>query len=219
MSRVRIPTVAISLAAAPPRPWWRHLLRAVARRLRERWPTVRRTLPRDLAILLLVYLVSRLVGVAWVMTDSVHTSMALVLKTEPPARGDLAAFAYAGGTLPNYYLGTPFTRGLMALGFKPQLDGPQPGDGFMKYLSGLPGDRIVVEGRQVFLVTPSGRYAMGEAKTHTRHGVPLQPIQAQTIPPGFVYVWAPHRDALDSRYAVMGLVPVSSLAGKGVALW
>ena len=30
---------------------------------------------------------------------------------------------------------------------------------------------------------------------------------------------APHEDALDSRYALMGLVPVGAIAGKGVPLW
>ena len=30
---------------------------------------------------------------------------------------------------------------------------------------------------------------------------------------------APHRDALDSRYSLMGLVPVSSIAGRAVKLW
>lgn len=197
-------------------PSWRQRLGA---HLLRRLSVARRTLPRDLAIVLLIFLVSRHMSLAWIMTDSVHTSVAVVVKGGAPHRGDLAAFAYSGGTLKNYYLATPTTRAALKLGMNPVLDGPRKGDGFLKYLQGLPGDRIEVEDRKVFLVTPKGRFFMGEGKSHTRHGVPLEMIRPQTIPPGFVYVWAPHRDALDSRYSVMGLVPSTSIVGKGIALW
>jgi conjugal transfer pilin signal peptidase TrbI len=32
-------------------------------------------------------------------------------------------------------------------------------------------------------------------------------------------MWAPHLDALDSRYALMGLVPAHTIVGRGIALW
>jgi len=193
--------------------------RAVARRARERAPAIRRTLPRDLALLLLCYLITRLVGAAWITTDSVHASAALILKGSPPAAGELVAFAYAGDPIPNYYANTWTAKALQSVGLPATLDGPRKGDGFIKYMVGVAGDRIEVVGRDVFLQTRQGRVYVGRAKEASRHGVPLQPIRPQTIPQGFVYVWAPHVDALDSRYAAMGLVPVSSFVGRGVRLW
>ena len=198
---------------------WQAVVAKLRAHLRSRLPHVRRTLPRDMAILLVLYLLSRQVSVAWVLTDSVYTQAALILKGVPPRQGELAAFAYTGGSLSNYYADNTVTQALRALGLSPRLDGPAKGDGFIKYLIGVPGDRIEVEGRSVFLVTPTGRKFAGLVKTHSKHGVPLTPIKPQTIPEGYVYMMAPHLDALDSRYALMGLVPATSIAGKGVALW
>lgn len=192
---------------------------AVSRRVRARWPTIRRTLPRDLAILLLCFLVTRHVGIAWIMTDSVHSSLALVIKGARPRPGELAAFAYTGGQLSNYYSATPTTRLALKLGFTPRLEGPQPGDGFIKYMVGVPGDRVEVIDRKVYLTTMKGRFFMGVAKTHSRNGEPLTPIRSQTIPPGYAYMSAPHLDALDSRYSLMGLVPANTIVGRGIALW
>lgn len=199
--------------------FFRRAAAAVGRRAQSRWPTIRRTLPRDLAILLLCFLVARHVGIAWIMTDSVHASLALVIKGTKPRQGELAAFGYTGGKLLDYYSATPMTQLATTLGFRPKLEGPQPGDGFIKYMAGVPGDRVEVIDRKVYLTTNKGRIFVGVAKTHSRHGEPLAPIKSQTIPPGYVYMWAPHVDALDSRYALMGLVPAQTIVGRGIALW
>lgn len=189
------------------------------RRLRERWPTIRRELPRDVAILLWLTLLLQHFALGWVMTDSVHTSLALVMKGVPASAGDLVVFGYTGKPIEHYYTEGPLHRLQRSLGQAVSTAGPKVGDGFIKYLVGVEGDRIEVEGDHVYLQTKRGRLDMGVCKPHTRHGVPLKPIKAQTIPAGFVYVWAPHTDALDSRYEVMGLVPASALAGKAVRLW
>lgn len=187
--------------------------------LRKRWPAVRRALPRDLAILLLLFVLTRHVGLAWVMTDSVHKSVVLVLKGAAVRPGELAVFGYTGSPIAGYY-GQSWWSGLLGrLGWPRPSSGPAKGEGFVKYLLGVPGDRIEVEDRRVWLVTPHGRIDAGLAKTHSRHGVPLQPIASQTIQPGYVYMGAPHVDALDSRYTVMGLVPASTIAGRAVPLW
>jgi hypothetical protein len=199
--------------------WWRRLGQRVAGRVRAKWPQLRRTLPRDLAILLLLFLLTRQVGVAWVMTDSIHKSLAVILKGAAPKQGELAAFAYAGDVVPNYYAEVPSTKWAQKLGMNVRLDGPAKGDGFIKYLWGVPGDRIEVVGRKVYLINRKGRYFMGDAKPQSRHGAPLTPIKSQTIPEGYVYMWSPHIDALDSRYSVVGLVPRQNVFGKGVALW
>lgn len=189
-------------------------------RLASRWPSIRRQLPRDLSIVLFLAVLAQHLGLAWVMTDSVHTSLALVLKGASVRPGQLAVFGYTGETIPRY--NEDWADGLrrrLGLEVAPQ-DGPRRGDGFTKYLIGIPGDRIEVEeGGRVFLVTAQGRFDMGRCKPFSRHGVPLQCTQAQVIPEGYVYMWAPHVDALDSRYAVMGLVPRSSIVGRAVKLW
>ena len=180
---------------------------------------MRRQLPRDLLILAWVAILSQALGVAWVMTDSVHTSVALVLKGARVQPGELAVFGYSGRTLPMYYPDDWTYRLKTALGGSTSRDGPQPGDGFVKYLIGLPGDRVEVVGDHVFLTTPKGRFDMGRWKPVSRNGAALRPIADQVIPDGFAYMWAPHTDALDSRYEVMGLVPVSAISGRAVRLW
>ena len=180
---------------------------------------MRRQLPTDLLILTWLALAAQAFSVAWVMTDSVHTSVALVLKGASVRPGELAVFGYSGEPIPGYYQDDKLFRLQQALGQTPSSLGPRKGDGFVKYLMGIPGDRIEVEGDHVFLNTARGRFDMGRCKPASRHGHPLAPIAPQVIPPGMVYVWAPHVDALDSRYAVMGLVPRSAIVGKAVPLW
>ena len=191
----------------------------LARRCRERAPVIRRQLPRDLVVVLWLALLAQSMGVAWVMTDSVHTSLALVIKGAPVRPGELAVFGYAGEPIAQYYSDDGFTKLLRSWGEPVSLSGPRKGDGFVKYLLGVEGDRVEVEGDAVYLQTKAGRFAVGRCKPATRKGVPLQPIAPQTIPAGYVYVWAPHVDALDSRYAAMGLVPSSALVGRAVPLW
>jgi len=192
----------------------------LARRLRERWPVIQRQLPRDLAIVLFVAALSRFVGVAWIMTDSVHSSLAVVFKGVPPRPGELAVFAYSGEPIEGYYRDNTWTRAQQSLGLQVLTAGPRKGDGFIKYLMGVPGDRIERDGQQIWLVKPSGeRIDGGRCKPLSRAGIPLQAIAPQVIPPGYVYMWAPNVDALDSRYAAMGLVPISAIGGRGVALW
>ncbi len=195
------------------------LLTRLRRRLRDRAPHIRRALPRDLAILLLLFTLTRFLGLGVVMTDSVHTRLALVVKGASPHVGQLAVFAYSGNALAGYYPDNWWASVRRSFGMQVSLDGPRKGDGFIKYLAGVAGDRIEVMGGHVFIVNAQGRHDMGACKPTTKHGVPLQPITPQVIPPGFVYVYAPHIDALDSRYSVMGLVPVRAIVGRGVAIW
>jgi len=195
------------------------LWQRLCRRARARWPDIRRTLPRDLAIVLMIFVVTRHAALAWVMTDSVHKSFVLVLKGTPARPGELAAFAYSGAQIPGYYSGMWWWDAAAKVGVTPPAAGPAKGTGFVKYMVGVPGDRIEVEGLQVWLVTPRGRINGGLCKPATRHGVPLKPITSQVIPPGFAYMWSPHPDALDSRYSEVGLVPAKAIVGRVVSLW
>ncbi|CAD5366863.1 Peptidase_S26 domain-containing protein [Rubrivivax sp. A210] len=191
----------------------------IAMRLQQRWPQIRHQLPRDVALVLVLGLLAQAYSLAVVATDSVHTSLALVIKGAPARPGDLVVFGYAGRPLERYYPEGMLARLQRKVGMEVSLAGPRMGEGLIKYLVGIPGDRVEVEGDQVYLQTRGGRLAVGRCKPTSSHGVPLTPVSPQTIPPGFVYVWAPHADALDSRYAVMGLVPAGALVGKAVKLW
>lgn len=209
-----VPVQAGVRPAWPLRSWqW------LVQRLRQRWPVNRKQIPRDLVVLLWLAILIQSFGLAWVMTDSVHTSLVLVLKGTPAAPGDLVVFGYTGRPIEHYYPEDTAYRLRRSLGWQVSTAGPKVGDGFVKYMVGVEGDRIEVIGDRVFLQTSRGRLDMGRCKATTRHGVPLAPVKAQTIAPGYVYVWAPHVDALDSRYEVMGLVPAKALLGKAVALW
>jgi conjugal transfer pilin signal peptidase TrbI len=194
-------------------------MRALGHRAKTRWPSIRRDLPRDLVVITWMVLIFKNLGLAWVLTDSVHTTVALVVKGAAVQPGELAVFAYSGQTLPTYYSADTAHRIGQWLGMNPSLEGPRRGEGFVKFLIGVPGDRVEVVADEVTLHTRKGPLAMGRCKPVSRAGVPLVPISSQRIPEGYVYVWAPHPDALDSRYAVMGLVPVSSIVGRGVKLW
>jgi conjugal transfer pilin signal peptidase TrbI len=195
------------------------LRQSVLRRFSDRWPVIRRTLPRDLVLLLWAALLLQHFSFGWVATDSVNTNVVLIHKAVAPKTGELAVFGYAGGQIPEYYPDSFWVQIRQALGMDASREGPRKGDGFVKYLLGVPGDRIEVTGKDVVLHTARGSWNVGRCKAESRHGHPLTCITSRVIPPGFVYVWAPHADALDSRYEVMGLVPAASIAGKAVRLW
>ena len=47
----------------------------------------------------------------------------------------------------------------------------------------------------------------------------LHPIQSQTIPEDYVFLYGSHPYSFDSRYAELGLVPTSKLQGRVIPLW
>jgi conjugal transfer pilin signal peptidase TrbI len=188
-------------------------------RLQARWPHIRRSLPRDIAIVILVGIAAQFFSVAWVMTDSIHTKLALILKGATVSKGQIAAFAYSGQTIPLYYDDWT-TQWRKVFHTNITLDGPRKGDAFTKYVVGVEGDRVEVMDRDVYLTSRTGeRRSVGRCKPVTRKGIPLVCTSPQVIPPGMVYVWAPHPDALDSRYAAMGLVPAKAIVGRAIPLW
>jgi conjugal transfer pilin signal peptidase TrbI len=89
-----------------------------------------------------------------------------------------------------------------------------PGMAFGKIVAGVPGDRVERRGRSFFV---AGRY-VGEAKPRSKDGVPVAPGPVGQIPSGSYFLFTPHRDSLDSRYAVIGWIPQSRILGvaKGV---
>jgi conjugal transfer pilin signal peptidase TrbI len=83
------------------------------------------------------------------------------------------------------------------------------GMAFGKIVGGVPGDLVERRGQAVFV---NGRF-IGVAKTHAQDGRPVAPGPVGRIPPGRYFVYTPHRDSLDSRYAVVGWIPQSRILG------
>jgi conjugative transfer signal peptidase TraF len=80
-----------------------------------------------------------------------------------------------------------------------------------KIMAGIPGDHVVVEGRNVSL-----RHA-DETVEHVGHAyraTQLEPIEAGEIPPGYFYARGTHESSLDSRYRAIGLVKRSAIRGR-----
>lgn len=130
-------------------------------------------------------------------TPSLPYTVALLHYGHPAAlqRGDFIVYAFAGEAQRRY-------PGLRA----------QP---FFKQVKGLPGDRVTVTGRQVFV----NGIAMGYAKPATFDRHPLTPIAETVIPPGYYYVQGAHPDSFDSRYRESGLVPMRQVIGKVTPLF
>jgi len=86
---------------------------------------------------------------------------------------------------------------------------------FFKRIGGVPGDRVTVIGRQVFVNDKS----VGVAKAATFDGHPLALIADTVIPPGYYYVQGTHPDSFDSRYRESGLVRMDQVIGKVTPLF
>ncbi len=126
------------------------------------------------------------------MSDSLPQSMYLVvLDAKPTAVGDFVAFEWQRGQF--------YRRDWT----------------FIKRVAGLPGQRVVVKERKVYI---DGK-PVGYAKPYSLHGVALDPIEAGVIPQGFLYAQAPHPDSLDSRYKVTGLIATKRIIGKAYAIF
>ena len=86
---------------------------------------------------------------------------------------------------------------------------------FFKQVGGVPGDRVTLRGRQVFINDRS----VGTAKAATFDRHPLDPIAATVIPAGHYYVQGMHPDSFDSRYSASGLVRADQVIGKVIPLF
>jgi conjugal transfer pilin signal peptidase TrbI len=102
-----------------------------------------------------------------------------------PRRGDLVVFVPPP---------TPFYPGGMAFG---------------KIVGGVPGDLVQRLGRAFYV---NGRL-IGIAKTHAQDGRAVAAGPVGRIPPGRYFVYTPHRDSLDSRYALVGWIPQARILG------
>lgn len=115
----------------------------------------------------------------------------LIHKGELPQRGQYVAFRWPGG-------------------------GPYPaGVTFVKIIAGMAGDAVTRADRDFFV---NGTH-VGQAKTVSRQGVPLELGPTGVLPAGRYYVRAPHPDSLDSRYRLTGWVSEAQIIGRAYALF
>jgi conjugal transfer pilin signal peptidase TrbI len=124
-------------------------------------------------------------------THSLPGTLYLIERGALPQRGEHVAFRWAGG-------------------------GPYPvGVTFIKVLAGQPGDTVTRDG-PTFVVAGT---ALGQAKPTSRRGEPLEPGPTGTLPEGRYFVFAPHPDSLDSRYALTGWIAREQFLGRARALF
>ena len=191
------PVAEAAQASSPPASDRRSLGQRWAAYKAQRFPLARKRIPWVIAAGLAIFVFSEHFALGWVWTESVPANVVIVLKGTPPVPGQLMAYVYEGAAI----------------------GGWKRGDAFIKYAAAMEGDIIHRDGRQFWAETPRGRVPLGLAKQFSAKGVPLAPADAGVVPAGFIYAHAPHADALDSRYAVSGLVSRRAVIGRAVVLF
>lgn len=114
-------------------------------------------------------------------------------------------------------LGTLPTRRGEAIAFIPPPNRFYPaGLKFTKLAMGLPGDVITRDpaNRRVFV---NGQN-LGQLQTSSSRGE-LLPGPVGVVPPDHYWVWTPHPQSLDSRYADIGYIPRDRVLGRAVRLF
>jgi conjugal transfer pilin signal peptidase TrbI len=100
----------------------------------------------------------------------------------------------------------------------------------VKIVGGVAGDEVQMDNARVFsIVRPGdeadtffaimGGHGMGIAKEVSRRGLPLEPGPVGIIPEGAIYIFTPHQDSLDSRYAMVGWIQEKDIIGRTFALF
>ena len=85
---------------------------------------------------------------------------------------------------------------------------------FVKQVKGVGGDHIERRTAEFFV---NGQH-LATAKAHSLKGVPLQPGPEGVLPDGYFWVWTPHPDSFDSRYADVGWIAPDRVLGRAYRL-
>lgn len=100
----------------------------------------------------------------------------------------------------------------------------------VKIIAGVEGDTVRMNDERAFTVLapgensnalriPGSDQTLGVAKTHSKRGKPLEAGPVGVIPKGSYYVFAPHKDSLDSRYAMVGWITEADIIGRTFSLF
>lgn len=127
-------------------------------------------------------------------TASLPQTMFIVHKNELPVKGHYVAFHVPPAAAKNF---------------------SNPKAILTKIVVGMTGDKVTVKDRVVHV----NGVAVGFAKTVSKKGEPLSPIADTVVGHGQYYVMGLHKDSLDSRYTIVGLVPVESVVGRAYPLF
>ena len=125
-------------------------------------------------------------------TESLDARVFFVDKTRLPERGDYIAFLPPKTTV--------YPKGNLR---------------FMKIVLGVEGDTVAVRGREVFL---NNKY-VATAQPVNRKGMPLEVIKAGVVPKDHYFVWTPHKESFDSRYAEIGWVHKDRVVGTAYRVY
>lgn len=85
---------------------------------------------------------------------------------------------------------------------------------FVKLARGVGGDVIERRGLDFYV---NGTH-QATAKTRSLQGLPLLPGPEGSLPDGFFWVWTPHPDSFDSRYADVGWIAPDRVLGRAIRL-
>lgn len=138
-----------------------------------------------------VYLFNENYQFGYNRTPSLPHTFFLIHVNEPVRKGDFVAFKWNGSY--------PYKKGQV----------------FVKIVAGAEGDEVKRNGRE-FTIDGS---VVGVAKTHGLRGQELEAAAGGVIGPKQYYVKAPHKDSLDSRYSMLGLVNQRDVIGRAYAIF
>lgn len=89
------------------------------------------------------------------------------------------------------------------------------GKRLLKVAKGCPGDRVRIEGRDVYV----NDWFAGRALPVLNDGTAMEMIAPRVIPVGHFYMWASHPASFDSRYAEFDLISGDQIIGTARRLF
>lgn len=132
----------------------------------------------------------------WNLSESLPQHFYMIEIGTTPKKGDFIAFKWSkDDTTPM----NPYPYGTI----------------FVKQLEGVPGDVVVQNNREFSIDGKS----LGVAKVYSKKGQPLDIGPTGLIPVGSYYVRGTHKDSLDSRYSLLGLVKSEDVIGRAIAIF
>jgi conjugal transfer pilin signal peptidase TrbI len=141
-----------------------------------------------------LWLLSDYFKIAFNWTDSIPGNVFLIVKNVKPEKGELAAFNIPEN---DFYKNIWFT----------------------KYVAGVEGDKFSTVEKEGLLHIYLNDEDMGIIKSKSRNGIDLEPVTFGLIPKGYYFMWTPHVDSFDSRYAQIGLINEKNIIGSAIALF